>query len=509
MTTKTLSLKSTTAALRSLLRRQLDQAEYDRVRRLVRMVSPDRTAVRPSLAILALEPKREPIVLPAGYPFVAAGPAGSVDLLTVREEFVPAMQLDGAERIAQCRLIPERGELSGLCLHVSNPSAARLSQLRFFVRDLETLAWLLMHGECVVRTENNEIRPTQMQPCGIELAHDLYPTPSLGCRGRSLWSAFFHAPFALAFVDLTFAEVTDRELDVLVLFRNPVDAERIDPAKFQLGCVPVVNQRTLSVNVTVEPTRTFEPIPVPSGQTVAGIGRVQAFHKSGAWADCRPWLGTRHPWKHRRDAEPQYVLSARDGNPWFAIGLVEPHRGLEATATNLNVELLLADSAAGRLAVGASAVGDRGEQAVITGSVSPLLLALDVEPLELEAETCANGWLSRSSRGDVTDGLRTLLDRAASSVGSTGGRTLRAPALDAAALIRLATVRSASATGPFPLLSLEVELNSHAVEPHMAHLFALVLERSLPLFAPALTGTQLTIQTPEGARQWQPRWPVA
>jgi hypothetical protein len=509
MTTSTRSLKSSTADLRSLLRRQLDQGEDDRVRRLVRMVSPDRTAVRPSLAILALEPKREPIVVPAGYPFTATGPAGSVDLLTVRDEYLPAVRIETAERVAPCRMVPERGELSGLCLHVANPSAAPVSQLRFFVHDLETLAWLLTHGECVVRTENNEIRPAQMQPSGIEFADDLYPTPSLGCRGRSLWSAFVHAPFALAFVDLTFAEVTPRELDVLVLFRNPVDAERIDPAKFQLGCVPVVNRRALSVNVTVEPTRTFEPIPVPSGQTVAGIGRVQAFRKNGDWADCRPWLGTRYPWKHRRDAEPQYVLSARDRNPWFAIGLVELHRGLEVTTTNLNVELILADAGAGRLGVGAAAVGDRGEQAAITGSVSPLLVPLDVEPLELEAETCANGWLSRSSRGDVTDGLRALLNRAAGGVGSAGSRTPRAPAFDAASLICRATVRSASATGPFPLLSLEVELNGQAVEPHMAHLFALVLERSLPLFAPALTGTQLTLQTLEGARQWQPRWPAA
>jgi hypothetical protein len=241
---------------------------------------------------------------------------------------------------------------------------------------------------------------------------------------------------------------------------------------------------------------------------VAGIGRVQVFHSNSEWSDCRPWLGTRYPWKHRRDAEPQYVLSARNGNPWFAIGLVEPRRGLEGTATHLNVELILADAAVSRLAVGTAAVGDRGEQAVVAASASPLLVPLDVESLELEAETRANGWLSRSGHGDVTEGLRALLERAAGGVGSEGGRTPRSPAFDACALIRRATVRSASSNGSYPLLSLEVELNWQEVEPHKGYLFALVLERSLPLFAPALTGTQLSLHSQKGVRQWQPRWPA-
>ena len=297
--TRSRSPQPGTTDLRTVQRRQLQQAEDARVQRLVRTVNQDRTAVRPPLCILAVQPKREPVVLRCGYPFAAAGPAGSVDLLTVRDECVPAVRLEGAERIVQSRLVPERGEVFGVRLSVSNPSAAALSHLRFFVQDLDTLAWLLTHAEIVVRPADGDVRSAKMLASGIERADDLYPTPALGCRGRSLWAAYFHAPSALAFLDISFAEIAAKSLDVFALFRNPLDAERIEPSKFQLGCVPAVNQRTLKFNVTVEPTHTFEPIPVVSGQTTAGIGKVRAFRSNGVWADCRPWLGTRYPWKHR------------------------------------------------------------------------------------------------------------------------------------------------------------------------------------------------------------------
>jgi hypothetical protein len=235
---------------------------------------------------------------------------------------------------------------------------------------------------------------------------------------------------------------------------------------------------------------------------------VQYFCGNGQWEDCRPWLGTRYAWKERReDYRPQYVLSGLTGDRRPAIGVVEPGRGLDARATHLNVELILADEAASRIAVGTTATGDRGEQAITVARGSPLLVPLDIEPLELDAEARASGWLSRGACGDVTDGLCSLLERAGGGVGPSSGR-IPAPTVFESCVKRM-TTRIAPSEGCFPLLDIELELDRDKVERHTGHIFAAVLERSLPFFAPPHTGTRLTLLTPEGSRQWQPRWPAS
>jgi hypothetical protein len=476
-----------------------EQAYLDRWRRLVELVSPDRRAVRPSLAVLAVDPGRKTINLKSGHTFTVAGDHGEIEFATVRDETLPAVQIAGIEPVAGLRPAVGRGEMSGLRLQVRRLGDEPLAALRLHIADPAMFAEVLRSAEVYLRSESGFQR-VAATAAGIESGPDLYPTPRLGSAARSLLAAFFHAPLALSFLDLQFTDPGSDLLDFLLLFDDPAAAPRLDPQTIRTGAIAVVNRRLNSVNVTVEPTQAFEPVPVPDGHEVVEVAQVQAFRGKGQWVECRPWLGSRHSWKHRSTTGSQYVTSHVPGR--LSIGLVEPGRGLDATGTNLNVRVVLASPAASLLPAGTPVVGDRGEKASLAVESSRLLLPAEIEPPELEAEFRANTWLTRG-RGDATAGLRALLDQAAGGSLDVSQRPAKPRGQAAMAAIERVTLAASAADARLPVLDVVVETVS-AVEPHLFLLLA-TLERALPLLAPPLTATRLVHRTPEGERSWTPR----
>jgi hypothetical protein len=485
------------------LRRRGELAHRERTARLVEVASPDRVVWHPPVTVLAVDAGREPLTLPADYLFSVAGPAGDLEFVTVRPETVPDVRLERAERIAPT------GERGGLRLLVRCPGERPVDVLRFHVADPATFADVLAGADVFVRSPGGDLRPARVSASGIEQADDLYETPPLGCRGRTLLTAFFHAPLAFAFLDVRPEEPCTGGVEVLVLFRDPAAVARLDPAAFRLGCVPMRNRRVTSVHVTVEPTGTYEHVAVPDGQVVVRVGTVQAFRGRGEWVECRPWLGTRYPWKHRPGTTARYVLADHGSDRGPLIGVVEPGRGLDATATHLNVQLVLADPLAAGLPAGAAAVGDRGERARSAVESSRLMRPAAVDPAEVDAEARAGGWLGRGRAGDATAALVALLRQAAGCHAAHASRNPRPAAAGVIDAVRSVRVGRGVTGGPFPVLEVTVELGEGDYERHTAVLFARVLERALPLFAPPLCSTRLTVRTPEGETSWAPRSPAA
>jgi hypothetical protein len=238
---------------------------------------------------------------------------------------------------------------------------------------------------------------------------------------------------------------------------------------------------------------------------------VQLFRGRGEWAECRPWLGTRFPWRHKVPVSGRYALTRTNGLTPPAIGLIDPGAGLNAADVHqFHVELFLADTQAHALPCGTAATGNSGLQAELVAPPSPLLIPAEIDPAELEAETAASGWLSRDRGGDVTVALRAVLERAA--CGLTTARGGRPPGL-ASALSQIdGLVRAMTRTGPvvngFPGVEVEIDLDSGRYPGRAPYLFANVLERALGFFARPLTYTRLTVRIDTGVMTWSPRLPA-
>jgi hypothetical protein len=500
------SRKLKTQAKMPNLKQRINRANEERTRRMVELVSPDRVAVRPALAVVALEAGEETVPLKTGTLFFVNTAERTLEFETPYATTIEPVQLGRAEKSlttghAQIRLLVKR----------TNPGQT-LNTLRVHVADLLAFVQVLHHCKISLRTAANQSVPVTVKATGIEQGHRLYPVPPRGCPGRSLLTAMFHAPLALTFLELQFADPGTEVLEFVWEFREAALAEAIDPAVFRLNCVPVINQRSdilSSVQVTLKPTKAFEPIPAPAGQVITGLGVVEAYGASNEWLECRPWLGQRFPWLHRVEADVQYVVDRPTGNgdrPWL-IGLVETGTVARITERHLNIPRKLADLSADEIAPGAPGTDDLGKPIEVVALAGRMLLPREIDPIELETEFLVNGWLAHCRQGDATLGLQALLQSTGLAYTSTKGRAFRNPLLRLISAARQVRVWGEGRLENFPLLHVELTLPAPTGDDGYEAFLLAVLERSLPLFAPPLTATQLTIHSAGGALPCAPRYP--
>jgi hypothetical protein len=248
------------------------------------------------------------------------------------------------------------------------------------------------------------------------------------------------------------------------------------------------------------------------GQVVAGFGRVQLFRGNGDWVECRPWLGTRYPWRHKVAVSGRYAVTKANGVTPPSIGLIDPGADLNTPDVNqLHVELLLADTQAHIVPRGAALTGKHGLRAELIAAPTPLLIPAQIGQAELEAETTAAGWLSRHQGGDATDALRAMLESAAGGLTTTrGGRPAGLPSALAQidGLLR-ATTRTGPVRNGFPGTEVEIELDAGRFPGRAPYLFANVLDSALSCFSRPLTWTRLIVRTEGGMISCAHRLPVA
>jgi hypothetical protein len=522
MVTRIPSRKSSTppavAELLAGLRRDIDSAAAEQVRQVITAIARDRAAIRSSIALAEIRAGKVEYEIQAGDLFFAASPAGQTDFVAIRDEVIPTVT------------IVESGPVAGSGTMASGWAGYRLllnklgsgpwpDRLRFHLVSADSAAALyqalFLSGACAARPVDGEWRKLEMLPTAAENAENLFPAPSLGCRGRSLLAAWFHAPFALACFDvagLAGIGADAESVELMFVVRAHAAFAGLPEGAFRVGCVPLANRRTETVHVTLEASTAFTPLPVPAGQAVSGVGRVQLFRGQGEWAECRPWLGTRYPWRHKIAVSGRYALTRTNGLTPPAIGLIDPGADLSAAdAHQFHVELFLADTQAHTLPSGTAVTGNSGLQAEMVAAPSPLLIPAEVDPAELEAETTASGWLSRDRGGDATDALRAMLERAAGGLTTArGGRPagLASARSQIDGLLR-ATTRTGPVIGDFPGTEVEIELDAGRYPDRAPYLFATVLERALSFFARPLTYTRLTVRTEGGVMSWSPRLPAA
>jgi Type VI secretion system, TssF len=512
------ALPPSVAALCADLRREVEAGAAEHARRVIETFARDRVALRPGVAVAEVRPTRDEQVVRTGDLFFAAAPAGQIDFVATRDEVVPPISLTDSGPVEEARpVVPGRwGYRAVLAKPAETPWPDRF---RFYLSDAASAQavyqGLFVGGGCVARPDGGEWRAVRVLPTAAEHAAGLFPTAPLGCWGRALLSAWFHAPFAFPFFDVTgLAEVggTADSIEVVFLFRDPALPSRLPAGSIRTGCVPLVNRRAETVLVTVEATTAFTTLPVPAGQAVAGVGRVQVFRGQGEWAECRPWLGDRHPWRHKTPVPARYALSAPGGLTPPGIGLIEPGADLSsADATHLHVELFLADTQVHTIPAGAAVGGNGGQRAELVAAPAPLLVPAAIDPAELEAEAKAAGWLGRGGEADVTEALRVVLERAAGPLTTArGGRPSGLPLALAQidGLVGAAT-RPGPVVGGFPGTEIEVELDAGRFVDRAPFLFAAALERALGFFARPLTYTRLKVRTEGGELVWSPRLPVS
>lgn len=504
--------------LLAALRREIDASRAEQTRKVIEALAPDRARLRPSVAVAAIRTSKQEQRIRAGDLFFAASPGRQTDFVAIRDDVIPAVDIVESGTVDASRMAAAGWSGYRVSLKKLN-SAPWPDRLQFHLPAGESVAAvyqaLFLGGACVARPDGGDWQKVELAPTAADNAEGLFPSPTLGCRGRSLLAAWFHAPFAFAFFHVAGLAKLGAEaesVEIIFLARDAAAFAALTDGAFRVGCVPLVNRRTETVHVTLEASSTFTPLPVPAGQAVAGIGRVQLFRGQGEWVECRPWLGTQYPWRHKVPVSARYALTRTNGLTPPAIGLFDPGADLSTPdAHQLHVELFLADSHAHELSDGTEVTGNSGLRAELVAAPSPLLVPAVIDPAELDAETTAAGWLSRKHGDDVTDALRIVLERAATGLTTTrGGRPagLNSALAQIDGLLR-ATIRTGPTIDGFPGIELEIELDAGRFPNRAPYLFAAALERALGFFARPLTCTRLIVRTEAGEMTWSPRLPVA
>jgi len=475
------------------MRTEIARAGEVRAARHMEFVAPDRIVIRPAVAVVAVKPATEVLELPTGYLFTASVADRMVEFVTVRPESIVPVQIERIE------LITVAG-MPGLQMCIQSTSRQPIStRLRFHVSDMESFVQVTRDARISVRV-GGEWLPVTLTTSGIEEGDALFQSP-LGSRPRGLLTAMFHAPLGLTFFDCEYSGPRSESLELRMLF--PGSGGAVDPGSIRLNCLPVVNQRETSVHVTVPPTSTFRPIPVPEGEVITRIRQVKSYSASREWLECLPWLGQRHAWKHRVLSKVQYCLRRQQNS--LDIGVANCGRGIDEQGVHLNVALNLADNQADQVEPDSVVTGDQGELGKLV-SMSPMLCPKPIDPVELDAECLANSLFHPRSE-IATSALRALLQQSALPYVGTRGRLPRSPMLPLIEAIQRVTVSSADETD-FPGVQIRVDLDLEAIDSVQEFFVASVLDRGLSLLAPPSTATQFKLSHAAGERTCKRRLPI-